>query len=141
MKKHVFLAFMAALLVVFSGCLKTIEEHNPAYEKITIETNSTDLKEISAAITEKYLKGFKKFGVAKKLKLKDYKIQQIDNIQGDDKSFEFWVTYSVKPSSGKTYWMAGNGRGEGPWIVNKVQYLVVEKVDKGYVIKDMGTGK
>lgn len=146
-KKHKFLSVILGLLVILSLLTyffqryKVTGNYDPRNSKIVIETNSTDLNHISNLIFEKYLNEFKKDNVLKNMKLKDYEVNKIYNIESNNTGFEFYVNYSVKPFSTTAYWIAGNGIEKGSWVNDKVLHVYVERTGQEYAIKGMGTGE
>jgi len=121
--------------------VKSAAFYVPLIEDISLMTDSKDLKVISNQIISKYLDEFKKGRVTKELGITDFTINKIDDIQGNDDKFSFFVNYSEKPADMNSYCLAGNGIIKGDWILNRTSFIYVEKVNKVYRITDMGTGR
>lgn len=139
-KKHLCLLFILGIFIFFVYW-QNKGDYKPKYEDFPVQTNSTDLNQISQLVAKEFLDSYKKDNVHGSLKLRDYKIEKIDSVKGDLNKFRFWLTYSVKPAY--VYlneWAVTNGEPEGLWIKNRVQFVDVEKTDNGYIIKEMGTG-
>lgn len=121
--------------------IKSAAFYVPLIQNISLITDSKDLKVISNQIISKYLDEFKKGRVTKELGITDYTINKIDDIQGNDNKFSFFVNYSEKPADMNSYCLAGNGIIKGDWILNRTRFVYVEKVNNVYRITDMGTGR
>lgn len=112
----------------------------PTAENIVLTTDSTDLITISTQIMTKYLDEYKKDSVLKEMRIMDYTIGTISQIQGNTDKFSFYVGYSLKPSDMKSYVLAGNGEVKDSWVVNKVAFVSVQKVGNEYKMTGIGTG-
>lgn len=49
--------------------------------------------------------------------------------------------YSIKPAYLNSYFLAGNGEVKDSWVVNKFNFVDVQKVGSQYKIINMGTGR
>ncbi|MFL0196264.1 hypothetical protein ACJDU8_11930 [Clostridium sp. WILCCON 0269] len=146
-KKNFIVIYIFCIISIFVGvgCSDNkMANYEPTIKDVVLKTGSTKVKEISYQITKEYLNEYKKDAVSKKFKSTDYTINNIKDIRGNTDKFSFWVHYSVKPSEKpsdeNSYWMAGNGVLKGDWVVNKGEFIDVEKVNNEYKITNMGTG-
>ncbi len=146
-KKNFIAICILCIISIFIGvdCSNKIANYEPTIKDVVLKTDSTKVKEISYQIMKEYLNEYEKDTVAKKFKIADYTINNINDIKGNTDKFSFWVSYSVKPSekpsNENSYWMAGNGVEKGDWVINKGEFIDVEKVNNEYKITDMGTGR
>lgn len=49
--------------------------------------------------------------------------------------------YSIKSAYLNSYFLAGNGEVKDSWVVNKFNFVDVQKVGSQYKIINMGTGR
>ena len=111
--------------------------------------NSTSVTMTEDEIKKLYFEKLKNADNNNPEKLADYRVDEVKILSGDDKKsiLEFdeykdtdilaYVTYSVKPRDiNNTVWLAGNGKIEGDWIVEKVACVSIRD---GKIIGD-GTG-
>ncbi|GCD12241.1 hypothetical protein [Clostridium tagluense] len=106
-----------------------------------MKTDSTNVEVISKQIMIKLFSEYKKDSVIKELKITDYTINKINDLQGNSDKFTFYIEYSLKPVDINSYVLAGNGEIKDSWIVNKSAFLEVQKVSGEYKINSMGTSK
>ncbi|MGE5629166.1 MAG: hypothetical protein ACM3X7_13840 [Solirubrobacterales bacterium] len=134
--------YILCIICIFigAGCSNKTADYEPTIYSVTLKTNSSDLKEISAQIIKKYLNEYEKDKTSIKLKLEDYTVNNIDDIKGNTNKFSFWVDYSVKPSDENSNWIAGNGEIKDGWIINKIAFVNIEKENNEYKIISIGTG-
>ncbi|MDV3428453.1 MAG: hypothetical protein LIR50_15775 [Bacillota bacterium] len=121
--------------------IKSAAFYDPLIQYISLMTDSKDLKEISNQIMSKYLDEYKKDRVAKELRIADFTINKIDDIQGNADKFNFFADYSERPADMNSYCLAGNGIIKGDWFLNRTSFVYVEKVNNVYRITNMGTGR
>ncbi|WP_209702127.1 hypothetical protein [Clostridium algifaecis] len=133
-------------ILVGVGCSNKTANYEPTFKNIGLKTDSTKVKEISYQIMKEYLNEYKKDTVSKKVKITDYTINGIYNIKGNTDKFSFSVDYSVKPSEKpsdeNSGWLAGTGDGvlKGDWVIDKDEFIYVNKVNNEYKITSIGTG-
>lgn len=139
--KTLWLLLVLCLIGLFIGCAKQTASYEPTYKDISIKTNSTDMKDISIQIMKKLFDEYKKDSVKKELKLKDYTINKIADLQGDCDKFNFSIDYSFEPFDMNSYIVAGNGAIKDSWVINKFAFVEVQKIGTKYKITSMGTGR
>lgn len=121
--------------------IKSYAFYEPTINFVTLKTDSTDLKEISYQIISKYLDEYKKNRVIKEIRITDFTINKVDEIQGNTDKFNFYVDFSLKPADVNSYELTGNGEAKGDWIENCNRFVDVEKVNDEYKVTNMGTSK
>lgn len=109
----------------------------PTTENIVLTTDSTDLITISTQIMTKYLDEYKKDSVLKEMRIMDYTIGTISQIQGNTDKFSFCVGYSIKPFDIKSYALMGNGKEKDSWIIEKSNFVEAQKKEDGYRISKL----
>lgn len=140
-KKNSAIILAICIISLLIGCTKQRANYKPIFNDIALKTNSTDLKIISEQIMKKYFDEYKKDSVVKELKIKDYTINEIIDIWGNSDKFGFSISYSIKPAYLNSYSLAGNGEVKDSWVVNKFNFVDVEKAGSQYKIINMGTGR
>jgi hypothetical protein len=117
------------------------EEYNPNLVEVTLKTESTKPEEVANALFEKYLKLFTTEKVSDKMRIAEYKINEIALENGDLNKFTFRVSYAIRPATDK-YVLAGNGIQEkNGWIDKRSFFGDVNKVDGEYKLVGLYTGK
>lgn len=141
LKRNSSIIFILFMISLFIGCAKQAASYEPTIKDIALKTNSTDLEAISKQVMVKAFDEYKKNSVTKELRIEDYTINKINDIQGNIERFSFSIDYSLKPSYINSYVLAGNGAVKDSWVINKFAFVEVQKIDKEYKINSMGTGK
>lgn len=153
--KKIIVFIIICTIGLFVGCTKQNQESRPTVSevdgsqilekmqkgKICYQSNSQSLEDIAKGIMESYFNEFKKDNVSKDVKITDFTINKISDVEGDINKFNFYVIYTNKPSDINLYVLAGNGELKDSWIINRTYYVQVKKVDDKYVLTNIGTGK
>lgn len=98
--------------------------------------------QIAEGLLTAYLSQFKDHAIHEWDRLKEFRWDpnKLLPIYASDDELEFEIKYDVLPASPKTAWFAGNGeRGENGWIVNKSQFMLVQKVGDKWALKALAT--
>lgn len=74
-------------------------------------------------------------------KLLDYKINKIEIIKDEGTCFRFDATFSVKPATTDTGWLAGNGKmNSSGWIDTNLGFDATKQINGSYVLGQGFTG-
>lgn len=141
LNRNFIMVFMVSVIVLFIGCTKETASYEPTIKDIALETSSTDLETVSRQIMVKLFEEYKKDSVKKELRIKDYTINKINDLQGNSDKFKFSIDYSLKPMDLNSYVLAGDGKIKKSWIVNKFAFVEVQRIGKVYKINSMATGR
>ena len=131
---------LAGLVIV--GCsywpMQTSQPEEPL-EGISAELSTADL---AHDLFEQYLDSYTSKDAARKERLEDYEIGEVRIFEAEGESLSFNVTFSVRPASPASFdwWIAGNGRQEGEWIIDKSLFVSAIRSGDVFLIESLGTG-
>lgn len=134
---------LIAFLGLLAGCAVQAANGSAPYRPTIAASAAAGLSDvqIGEALFRQYLEHYRSGSLNRQERLADFVIHEVRLDRQIESGFVATISFSVKPVSDGSTWVAGNGApGGGGWVVRKFLFLTIMRDGNLYRLDTMGTG-